>query len=151
MGMDRLGIGISRYTLSSVQFSYSVVSYSLQPHGLQHTRLPCPDYERWWGGRGAPQGRMPIIGSVQSLSRVQLLAYPWAAALQASLSITNSWNLLKLMSIESVMPSNHLTPCWHYFLFSPSLWNYNWHCVSLRCIMCCFDMLIYWIRSFSYI
>ena len=42
MGMDRLGIGISRYTLSSVQFSYSVVSYSLQPHGLQHTRLPCP-------------------------------------------------------------------------------------------------------------
>ena len=54
---------------------------------------------------------MPIIGSVQSLSRVQLLAYPWAAALQASLSITNSWNLLKLMSIESVMPSNYLILC----------------------------------------
>ena len=46
---------------------------------------------------------------VQSLSRVQLFAIPWTAALQASLSITNSKNLLKLMSIESMMPSNHLT------------------------------------------
>ena len=45
---------------------------------------------------------------VQSLSRVQLFATPWTAAHQASLSITNSWSLLKLMSIESVMPSNHL-------------------------------------------
>ena len=46
--------------------------------------------------------------SVQSLSRVRLFATPWTAACQASLSITNSWSLLKLMSIESVMPSNHL-------------------------------------------
>ena len=46
--------------------------------------------------------------SVQSLSRVRLFAIPWTAACQASLSITNSQNLLKLMSIESVMPSNHL-------------------------------------------
>ena len=49
--------------------------------------------------------------SVQSLSRVRLFATPWAAALQASLSITNSRSLLKLMSIESVMPSNHLILC----------------------------------------
>ena len=48
------------------------------------------------------------FSSVQSLSRVWLFATPWTAALQASLSITNSWSLLKLMSIESVMPSNHL-------------------------------------------
>ena len=46
--------------------------------------------------------------SVQSLSRVQHFATPWIAACQASLSITNSWSLLKLISIESVMPSNHL-------------------------------------------
>ena len=46
--------------------------------------------------------------SVQSLSRVWLFASPWTAARQASLSITSSWSLLKLMSIESVMPSNHL-------------------------------------------
>ena len=48
---------------------------------------------------------------VQSLSRVRLFVTPWTAARQASLSITNSWSFLKLMSIESVMPSNHLTLC----------------------------------------
>ena len=47
----------------------------------------------------------------QSLSHVRLFATPWPAARQASLSITNSWNLPKLMSIESVMPSNHLILC----------------------------------------
>ena len=46
---------------------------------------------------------------VQSLSCVQLFATPWTAACQASLSFTVSWSLLKLMSIESVMPSNHLS------------------------------------------
>ena len=51
------------------------------------------------------------ISSVQSLSHVHLFANPWAAACQASLSITNSWSLLKLMSMESVMPSNHLILC----------------------------------------
>ena len=49
--------------------------------------------------------------SVQLLSHVQLFAIPWTAARQASLSITNSWSLLKLMFIGSVMPSNHLILC----------------------------------------
>ena len=49
--------------------------------------------------------------SVQSLSHVRLFVAPWTAPRQASLSITNSWSLLKLMSIESVMPSNHLILC----------------------------------------
>ena len=49
--------------------------------------------------------------SVQSLSPVRLFATLWTAARQASLSITNSWSLLKLMSIELVMPSNHLILC----------------------------------------
>ena len=48
---------------------------------------------------------------VPSLSRVQLFATPWTGAHQASLSITNSQSLLKLISIESVMPSNHLIVC----------------------------------------
>ena len=52
-----------------------------------------------------------ISHSVQSLSRVWLFATPWTAARQASLSITNSRSLLKLMSIESVMPSSHLILC----------------------------------------
>ena len=51
------------------------------------------------------------FSSAQSLSHVQLFATPWMAAQQASLSITNSWNLLKLMSVESVMPFNHLILC----------------------------------------
>ena len=51
------------------------------------------------------------FSSVQSLSHVQLFVTPWTAAHQASLSITNSWSLLKFMSIESVMPSNHLILC----------------------------------------
>ena len=50
-------------------------------------------------------------GSVQSFSHVQLFVTPWIATYQASLSITNSRSLLKLMSIESVMPSNHLFLC----------------------------------------
>ena len=54
---------------------------------------------------------IPYFSSVQSLSPVQLLTTPWTAAGQASLSITNSWSLLKLMSITSVMPSNHLMLC----------------------------------------
>ena len=51
------------------------------------------------------------LSSVSSLSRVRLFATPWTTACQASLSITNSWSLFKLMSIESVMPSNHLILC----------------------------------------
>ena len=50
------------------------------------------------------------FSSFQSLSHVQLFRTPWTAAHHASLSITNSWNLLKLMSIELMMPSNHLVP-----------------------------------------
>ena len=57
-------------------------------------------------------GKMFIqFSSVQSLSHVRISAIPWIAAHQPSLSITNSWSLLKLMSIESVMPSNHLILC----------------------------------------
>ena len=58
--------------------------------------------------------------SVQSLSRVRLFVTPWTAARQDSLSITNSWSLLKLMSIESVTPSNHLILC-RPLLLPPSI------------------------------
>ena len=60
------------------------------------------------------------FSSDQSLSHVRLFATPWIAALQASLSITNSRNLLKLTSIESVMPSSHLILC-HPLLLLPSI------------------------------
>ena len=58
------------------------------------------------------------ISSVQLLSHVLLFTTPWSAAHQASLSIANSWSFLKLMSVESVMPSNHLILC-HPLLFLP--------------------------------
>ena len=64
------------------------------------------------------------FSSVQSLSRVQLFVTPWIAARQASLSITNSWSLLKLMSTEPVMPSSHLIlqhPLLLLPLISPSI------------------------------
>ena len=64
--------------------------------------------------------QMYSVSSVQSVSHVQLFATPWTAARQASLSITNSWSFLKLMSIKSVMPSNYLILC-HPLLLPPSI------------------------------
>ena len=60
------------------------------------------------------------LSSVQLLSHVQLFVTPWTAARQASLSFNNSWSLFKLMSIESMMPSNHLGLC-HPLLLPPSV------------------------------
>ena len=60
------------------------------------------------------------FSSVQSLSYVQLFATPWTEAHQASMTITKPWSLFKLMSIESVMPSNHLILCCP-LLFLPSV------------------------------
>ena len=68
------------------------------------------------------------ISSVQLLSCVQLFVTPWIVSCQASLSIINSWTLLKLMSIESVMPSNHLMLCCPLLLLPsifPSIWVFS--------------------------
>ena len=64
-----------------------------------------------------------MLSSVQSLSHVRIFASPWTAARQSSLSITNSRSLSILMSIESVMPSNHLIFC-HPLLLPPSIFLY---------------------------
>ena len=69
--------------------------------------------------KNSPATRLCWV-SVQSLSRVRFFATPWTATCQASLCITNSRSLLKLMSIESVMPSNHLILCCPLFLL-PSI------------------------------
>ena len=66
-----------------------------------------------------PPGK-PTFQFSSSLTHVRLFVTPWTAACQASLSITNSWSLLKLMSIELVMPSNHLIFC-HPLLLLPSI------------------------------
>ena len=64
-----------------------------------------------WVGKIPWRRKKAQFSSVHSLSRVWLFVTPWTAAHQASLSITNSQSLLRLMSIESVMPSNHLIFC----------------------------------------
>ena len=79
--------------------------HSLWPHGLQHARLPCPSLSPRVCSNKCPLSQ---FGSVQSLSHVWLFANPWTAANQASLSITNTQSLLKLMYIELVMTSNNL-------------------------------------------
>ena len=89
------------------------------------------------------------ISSVQSLSRVRPFATPWTAARQASPSITNSQSLLKLMSVESVMPSNHLILC-HPLLIPPSIFP------SIRVLFSnesvyCIRWPKYWSFSFSII
>ena len=76
-----------------------------------------------WGWAVAPPNSRSITGcwcSIQSLNHIWLFTAPWTAARQASLSITNSRSLLKLTSIESVMPSNHLILCCP-FLVPPSI------------------------------
>ena len=86
------------------------------------------------------------FSSVQSLSHVRLFATPWTAVCLAFLPITNSQSLLKIMSIESVMPSNHLILC-HPLLFPPSI------CPSIRIFsnesVLCIRWPKYWTFSFS--
>ena len=86
------------------------------------------------------------ISSVQSLSCVRVFATPWTAARQVSLPITNSWSLLTLMCIESVMPSNYLILC-HPLLLLPSIFP------SIRVFsnesVSCIRWPKYWSFSFS--
>ena len=82
--------------------------------------------------------------SVQSLSCVHFFLTPWTALRQASLSISNSWSLLKLMSIESVMPSNHFILC-HSLLLLPSIFS-NIRVFSNKSVLC-----IRWPEYWSFI
>ena len=79
-------------------------------------------------------GLIKEFSIVQLLSRVRLLATPWTAAHQACLSITNSQSLLKVLSIESVMPSNHLILC-HPLLLLPSTFP-NIRVFSSESVLC---------------
>ena len=93
--------------------NYSLLGSSV--HGINY-----PGENTGIGCHFLLQKKQLQFSSVQSLSRVRLFVTPWTTACQASLSITNSWSLLKLMSIESVMPSNHLIIC-HPLLLLPSV------------------------------
>ena len=84
-----------------------------------------------------------LISSVQLLSRVQLFLTPWTTAHQGSLSITNSQSLPKIMSIKSVMPSNHLILC-HPLLCLPSIFS------SIRVLSSESALRIRWAKYWSF-
>ena len=111
--------------------------------------LPAVDWETCWLHSHQvalsvlftlPFWRGILFSSVQSLSHVRVIVTPWTAARQAFLSMTNSWSLLKLMSIESVMPSNCLILCPFYGLlmargvieFQLSYFK-SWKMILLKC------------------
>ena len=89
---------------------------------------------------------MLSLSTGQSLSRVRLFATPWTAACQASLSITNSRSSLRLMSIESMMPSNHLIFC-RALLLPPSVFL-SFRVFSIESILC-IRWPKYWSFSFN--
>ena len=109
---------------------YSYINIYIQCSGSQVGQLFLPSWEEGefgniWKHFGAIKMKNATgiywvePNSVQSLSHVRLLATPWTAVRQASLSITDSWSSLKLTSIESVMPSSHLIFCRPLLLLSP--------------------------------
>ena len=105
-----------------------------------------PSGRRWESASGGAQfltSAPATVAVVQSLSCVRLFATPWTAARQDPLSIANSWSLLKLMSIESVMPSNHLILC-HPLLLLPSIFP------SIRVFSNESDLHIRWPKYWSF-
>ena len=105
----------------SLYIAFHHVNRQLFPGPLEKCRLKKKGFWNVWlleGKRG--------FNSVQSLSHVRLSATPWIAARQASLSITNSQSLPKLMSIESEMPSSHLILCRPLLLPPPVRGRINW-------------------------
>ena len=101
-------VGVMDPSVKMKSFSYtkffSWLKWSCLLCGLQFPCVESMGGRAWWVYSNCPFQ----FSSVQSLSRFWLFETPWTAACQASLSITNSWSLLKLMFTESVMPSNHL-------------------------------------------
>ena len=107
---------------SPIDIHKSSPSWNSLPPPIHHTILGCHRALVWaprdiqqsptgYVGEGGTDGESMetcTFSSVQSLSHVWIFVSPWTAAHQASLSITNSWSLVKSISIESVMPSNHV-------------------------------------------
>ena len=111
-------LGESGYWVARFK-SKSFAKEGTQNHGISNLKRPLPvvlkTHHTCWN---IPQGILfSLFSSVQLLSRVRFFVTPWTAARQAPLSITNSQSLFKLISIESVMPSNRLILC-HPLLLS---------------------------------
>ena len=100
-----------------LSFLHSLTLTSIHDHWKNHSLCCCWNVN-WY----SHYGDRYQFTSIQLLSHVRLFVTPWTAALQASLSITNSRSLLKFMPIESVTPSNHLILC-HPLLLPPSIFS----------------------------
>ena len=110
---------------------------------IQYLRLICPDNCFITDYQNMNPLSIDFLSSVQSLSHIWLFVNPWTAARQASLSIINSWSLLKLISIESVMPSRHLILC-HPLLLPPSIFL-SIRVFSIESVLC-----IMWPKHWSF-
>ena len=106
------------FTVWAIREALLVACYAFSPKNRPFGQMFFPCSERFWAVKITDEYRhfqqcrnIEKLSSVQLLSHVRLFATPWTAAHQVSLSITNSWSLLKLMSIELVMPYNHLILC----------------------------------------
>ena len=151
-------IVVAGYFWKSLHFCFIEMAMPVSPIQFQHScNIPGKDgpsiaWQRIWKVDDAISGVLEIIfpetyllniSSVQLLSRVQLFATLWIAARQASLSTTNSQSLLKLTSIESVMPSNHLILC-HPLLLMPSIFP------SIRVFSNESAVCIRWLKDWSF-
>ena len=112
----------SNNTVQKHQF-FGILEWAVKPADLPHPGMkpesPASLYHFTTEPLGKPRYNTHQFSSVQSLSRVRLFSTPWIAAHQASLSITNSRSLLKLMPIDLVMPSSHLILCHPLLLLPP--------------------------------
>ena len=106
-----VSLKVSVFSMSFLKFYTKIPKESdlIDPYIYRSARINCVHYDK----------NSIQFSSIQLLSHVWLFATPWIAARQASLSITNSRSSLKLMSIESVMPSSHLILCRPLFLLPP--------------------------------
>ena len=135
---QNLHLYVQSFNITSVQFS-SVPQSCLTLSNLMDCSLPGSSillllklFQSWTDGNTSklilwsqhfPPTKARQFSTVQSCTRVQLFATLWTATHQASVSITNSWSLLKFMSIESVMPSNHPIFCHPLLLLSSIFLN----------------------------
>ena len=115
----KLGFVLVSYRLCNFEGKVVTLFGALKSTHEDVPLLSLPNPDKIWPTVHKIHIREVQFSSGQSPSHVRLFGTPWTAAHQASLSITNSWSLLKLMSIESVKPSNHLILC--HLLLPPSV------------------------------
>ena len=130
MDCSTLGLPVHHQLLEFAQTHVHQVGDAIQPS--QSLSSPSPPPFNLSSIRVFSNESALHISSIQSLSRIQLFATPWITACEASLSITNSRSLPKLMSIESLMPASHLILCRPLLLLSSILSSIRVFCNQIN-------------------